>query len=229
MLFEIGTVYEPESLPLEKLPLEKRMLALAVTGLIPEPNWVAPALEADFFALKGVLESLFNRLQIKAVSYSSQALPFTHPTRSAVVAADGETLGYIGQLHPDVSEKWDIGQPVTICEIDLGLLSKMANLVPRIAALPRYPAAKRDLALVVSREISALQLEDTIKQAGGGLVNQVKLFDLYEGKQIPEGKRSLAYSVTFRREEGTLTEAEINKAQADIEEALFKLGASLRS
>ena len=229
MLFEIGSVYEPEYLPLEKLPREKTKLTMAVTGLIPEPNWIVPARESDFFTLKGILETLFERLQILNIKFVAEAMPFSHPTRCAVIKAGDQELGFLGQLHPDVAEEWEIEQKVTVCELDFDLLSKMSDLVPRVVPLPRYPAAKRDLAVVVSRDISALQLENAIRGAGEGLVRQVKLFDLYEGKQIPEDKRSLAYSITFRRDQGTLTDAEVNKAQKNIEKALFDLGAVLRS
>lgn len=229
MLFEIGSIYEPESLPLDKLPAETKKIALAATGLIPEPNWVTPSREADFFTIKGALETLFDRLQVKDVGFEAENMPFTHPTRSAVITVAGERIGFLGQLHPEVALAWELNQPVTICEIDLSILLQRANLVPRVVPLPRYPAANRDIAVVIPREISALQLEKTIREAGGGLVSRVKLFDLYEGRQIPEGKRSLAYSITFRSEEGTLTDAEVNRAQDNITNALLALGAVLRS
>jgi len=229
MLFEIGSVYVPESLPLKKLPDEKVKLALAATGLIPEPNWIIPSGEADFFTLKGALESIFSRLQVENVVFHPGTMPFSHRTRCAVISAGGFEIGFIGQLHPEVAEDWEISQPVTVCEIDFSVLTKVANPVPRVVPLPRYPAAKRDLALVAPRSLSTMQLEKTIRKAGGDLVNQVGLFDLYEGKQIPEGKRSLAYSITFRGEEGTLTDTEVNKALEKIKKALFDLGAVLRS
>ncbi len=229
MIFEMGAVFEANTLPLEDLPEERMKLGLAVTGQIPEPNWFDPSREADFFAIKGALETLFKRLQVEGVSFIPHAMPFSHPARCALITIKGVDLGYLGQLHPDIIEAWEIEQPVTVCEIDLPLLCDMATLVPRVTPLPRFPAAKRDLAIVVPGEIPAEKLEMTIRDAGGELVNQVRLFDLYEGKQIPEGKKSLAYSITFRREEGTLTEAEINRAQAKIEQALFDLGAVLRS
>lgn len=229
MICEIGSIYEADSLPLEKLPVEKVKLALAVTGQIPDPNWISPSREADFFTIKGTLEFLFSRLQIESVDFIPAAMPFTHPTRSAVIMSGGEELGFLGQLHPEVAEAWGVNQPVTVCEIDLAILGKQANLVPRVSSLSRYPVVNRDIAVVIPRKISASQLGETIKEAGGGLVNQVKLFDLYEGRQIPEGKRSLAYSITFRSEEGTLTDAEVNSAQKNIEKALFDLGAVLRS
>jgi len=228
MIFEVGSIYKAETLPLDKLPAEKAMLALAVTGLIPEPNWVVPSREADLFTIKGALESLFDRLGIKNVDFIEEVMPFLHPTRGAVIMSAGEKFGFLGQLHPEIALSWDISQPVMLCEIDLSIILKKTSLVPRVAPLPRFPAANRDIAVVVPREVPALQLERTIHESGDGLVSSVKLFDLYEGKQIPEGMRSLAYSVIFRSDEGTLTDSEVNKAQNNIEKALVELGASLR-
>lgn len=229
LLFEIGATFEAKALPLDDLPEEKDKLALAVTGQIPEPNWVDPSRQADFYTIKGALETLFTRFQVEDVRFVPEAMPFSHPARCALIKIGEAELGYLGQLHPDVAEEWEIDQPVTVCEIDLSILCDNANLVPRVVPMPRYPAAKRDLALVVAGEIPAEKLEKTIREAGGDIISQVKLFDLYEGKQIPEGKRSLAYSITFRREERTLTEPEINRAQDNIKRALLELGAVLRS
>ncbi len=228
LLFEIGSVYEPKTLPLQDLPLEKLKVCMAVTGVIPEPNWTTPSKEADYFLIKGVLETLFNRLQIEGVEFLAQSEPFTHPTRSAKVVIDGKTLGYVGQLHPETAIEWDFPQPVTVCEIDFSLLVENANIVPRVISISRYPAANRDLALVAPLAVSARTIEEVIKKAGRGLITRVKLFDIYEGKQIPEGKRSLAYSLIFRREEGTLTDNDINDVLKDVEKALLNLGALLR-
>ncbi|MFO7951868.1 MAG: phenylalanine--tRNA ligase subunit beta [Bacillota bacterium] len=229
MLFEIGSVFKADSLPLKELPQEKAKLAVAATGVIPEQNWAVTPRKADFFTIKGTLETLFSRLQINAVNFIPVQMPFSHPTRCAKVMIGDVELGYLGQLHPDIAEAWEIDQPVTVGEFDLSVLENMANLVPRVTPLPRYPASSRDLAIVVPKEISAKQLEKTIREAGGDMVSRVKLFDLYEGKQIPEDKRSLAYSITFRLEDRTLTDQEVNQAQQNIEKALFELGAVLRS
>jgi len=228
-LFELGTVYSPKELPIQSLPDETDRLTLLVSGLVPEPNWVVPSRQADFYELKGALELIFKRLQIKGISYVDRAEPFTHPTRSAQLLLDGKEIGFIGELHPEVAADFELEQPVTLAEIELAPLFSKANLVPRVVPLPRYPAANRDLAVVVSKEISAAKIEEAIWLAGGELLSAVRLFDLYEGKQVPAGKSSLAYSLVFRREEGTLTEGEINAAQSKIEEALFNLGAVLRS
>ncbi len=229
LFFEVGSVYETDNLPLQELPRENARLAVAATGMVPEQNWAVSSREADFFTVKGVLEALFSRLQIEDYQFIPAQMPFSHPTRCAKVKIGGSELGFLGQIHPDVAGDWEIDQPVTVGEFDLTVLEKKANLVPRINPLPRYPAASRDLAVVVPREIPAQQLEQAIKKAGGDLVSEVKLFDLYEGKQIPKGKRSLAYSITFRLEQRTLTDEEVNRAQENIQKALFELGAVLRS
>ena len=228
LLFEIGTVYEPESLPLEKLPYEKTKICLAVTGELPGANWTVPSRRADYYTVKGVLELIFKRLQIKNVQYRPVNEPFTHPTRSAIIMINGDCLGYLGQLHPDTQQAWGLHQEVTVCEIDFNLLAGEANIVPRVSSIPRYPAAIRDLALVVPDDLTALQLEETIKQAAGKTLKAATLFDLYEGNQIPAGKRSLAYSLTFRDDRGTLTDDSIKEIMQRIEKALFKLGAVLR-
>ncbi len=228
-LYELGTIYVPKELPLESLPAEKQKLAIAVSGLAPEPNWLSTSRSADYYEIKGALEAIFSRMQIEGIIFSEQAEPFTHPTRSAQILLDGMAIGFIGELLPDVAADFEISQTVTVCEIDLSLLVQKASLVPRVAPLPRYPSAYRDLALVVSKEINAAKLEETIWNAGGELLNAVKLFDLYEGKQVPSGKRSLAYSLTFRHNERTLTEDEVNETQKRIETALFSLGATLRN
>ncbi|MDW7739922.1 MAG: phenylalanine--tRNA ligase subunit beta [Bacillota bacterium] len=228
MLFEIGTIYIPKTLPLAELPEERKLLALAVTGQVPVDNWITEAKNADFFTIKGILDTLFKRMQISNVEYQPESMHFTHPTRSARILINGLKVGYIGQLHPDVAVSWDLDQPVTVAEIDLEHVCEKANLVPRFDPLPRYPSANRDIAVVVPREIPARQLEEVIREAGGELISSVRLFDLYEGRQIPPGKRSLAFSISYRCEERTLTDLEVNRSQEKIEKALQKIGAELR-
>lgn len=229
LLFEIGAVYLPRRLPLDELPVEGTRLALAATGQAPEAGWNVPAQPADFFTLKGALEALLRRAGVKRVEFVPAALPFTHSTRSAVVKIGGEEAGYLGQLHPAAAAAWDFPQPVAVAELDLDLLAGAADPVPRVVPLPRYPAAWRDLAVVAPRHIPAAELERCIVETGGGLVERVTLFDLYEGEQIPAGKRSLAYKIVFRRPGGTLTEGEVNAAQERIVAALAALGATLRA
>jgi phenylalanyl-tRNA synthetase beta chain len=228
LLFEIGIVYKPQSLPLDKLPHEQVKICLAVTGEIPGANWTTLSRKADYYTVKGVLELIFSRLQIKNTEFRTESEPFTHPTRSASIYINQKFLGYIGQLHPEVQQAWGLNQEVTVCEIDFDLLFLESNLVPRVFSVPRYPAAIRDLALVAPGTLTALQLEDSIRKAAGESLKTIKLFDLYEGSQIPEGKRSLAYSLTFRDDHGTLTDNEVKETMKKIEDALIKLGVVLR-
>lgn len=228
LLFEIGAVYLPRRLPLDELPLEKRRLSMAATGRLPEANWYSLSQPAGFFVVKGAAEALLERFGLGPAAYVPVELPFTHPTRAALIMLEEKEAGFIGELRPQVAEKWGYPQPVAVAELDLELLIAHADLLPPVAPLPRYPAGLRDIAVVVPRSLSAGELERTIREAGAGLVERVALFDLYEGAQIPRDRRSLAFTITYRRSERTLTEQEINSAHGDIEKALSKLGAELR-
>ena len=228
LLFEIGAVYLPRRLPLTELPQENLRLSLGATGQAPAPNWHTASGPADFFVVKGAVEALLNRLGIGGVEYDPAEQPFLHPARAAVIIIGGEEAGFLGELRPAVADRWDYPQPVVIAELDLELLLERAELVPQAAPLPRYPAGLRDIAVVAPRSLSAAELERSIYEAGGGLVETVVLFDLYEGAQIPEGKRSLAFTITYRLADRTLTESEINAAHRRIEAALDRLGGELR-
>lgn len=228
LLFEIGAVYLPRQLPLKELPAEKLRLSLGATGQAPAPNWHTPPRAAGFFVVKGAIEALLKRFGIAGVEYRPAERPFLHPTRAAVVMIGEEEAGFLGELRPEIAEKWGYPQPAAIAGLDLELLIARADTVLLVAPLPRYPAGLRDIAVVAPASLSAALLERTIYEAGGGLVERVVLFDLYEGAQIPEGKRSLAFTITYRLDHRTLTENEINKAHQQIEAALSKLGAGLR-
>jgi len=228
LLFEIGAVYLPRQLPLEELPQERLRLSLAATGQLPEANWYSASQPAGFFVVKGAIEALLDRFGIGGTEYLPAELPFAHPTRAAVILIAGKEAGFLGELRPQVAEKWDYPQTAAVAELDLELLIDLSDPLPRVAPLPRYPAGLRDIAVVVPRALSAGKLERCIYEAGGGLVERVALFDLYEGAQIPKDRRSLAFTITYRHPDRTLTESEINAAHSDIETALFKLGAELR-
>ena len=228
LLFEIGAVYLPRRLPLEELPRESLRLSLAATGRLPEANWYSASRTAGFFVVKGAIEALLDRFGIEGAEYVPARLPFGHPTRSAALMIQGERAGCLGEVRPQVAEKWDFPQPTAFAELDLEMLMGRADLLPKVAPLPRYPAGLRDIAVVVPRSLPAVRLERAIREAGGGLVERVALFDLYEGSQIPGERRSLAFTITYRHSDRTLTESEINAVHSDIEKALNKMGAELR-
>ena len=227
LLFEIGAVYLPQRLPLQELPRERLRLSLGATGQLPPPNWHTAPRPAGFFEVKGAIESLFGRLGIEA-DYLPAERPYLHPARAAAIVIAGEEAGFLGELRQQVAKGWDYPQPAVIAELDLELLLERARMIPRVKPLPRFPAGLRDIAVVAPRSLSAARAEGSIYEAGGGLVEQVVLFDLYEGAQIPEGKRNLAFTITYRLPDRTLTEQEINAAHSQIEAALAKLGAELR-
>ena len=228
LLFETGAVFIPRTLPLSELPDEKLRLALAATGSAPDPHWIAPSLNADFYMVKGAIEALCGRFRLGELEYLPGGPPFLHPTRSAVIRLDGAAAGFLGELHPDSAQTWGFRQPVTVAELDLDLLLARADVVPRVMPLARYPAALRDLAVLVPADLPHGELRRAISEAGGALVERISLFDLYAGEQLPAGKRSLAFTVAFRRPGGTLTDAEVSAVLERIEAALVRLGAVIR-
>ncbi|HHX87753.1 MAG TPA: phenylalanine--tRNA ligase subunit beta [Firmicutes bacterium] len=228
LIFELGSVFLAGKLPVQEQPQERLTLALAATGKVLEPHWSIKPSPADFFTLKGALEALFRGLGLDGAEFLSGQLPCLHPTRSAAVMIGGEQAGFVGQLHPEVAEPWDFLQEVTVCELNLERLISWVNLVPGYTALPRYPATLRDIAVIAPLELPAAELELCIREAGGELVEQVSLFDVYQGGQIPAGKRSLAFAIRYRSPEKTLTDEQANRIHQQIIEALSAKGALLR-
>ncbi len=228
LIFELGTLFFSSSLPLNEAPREKLTLALAATGRLQKPHWAGKSPRADFFAVKGALELLFNRLGLRDVEFVAKQFPFLHPTRSASVITAGVEVGFLGHLHPEVTGLWDLPQEVVLGELDLEALISRSNPVPHFTALPRYPASLRDIAVIAPLEVSAKELELCIRKAGGELVEQVSLFDIYQGGKIPTGKRSLAFAIRYRSPEKTLTDEQVNHLHRQIVLALSKKGALLR-
>ena len=139
-------------------------------------------------------------------------------------------IGTFGELHPDVIENYNLGQRVYVAEINIDLVFENINLVKRYVSLPKYPSTSRDIALIVKDEIFVKQIEDIIKANGGGLVESYKLFDVYKGAQIEEGHKSIAYSITYRSAEKTLTDEDVAVVHDKIlSELSDKLNANLRS
>ena len=208
-LFEIGRVYLPQ--PGEELPLEQRRLAIALTGPVLPASWYdgeAPP-HFGFAHLKGIVETLVQRLHVPGVHCVAAPHPSLHPARSAALQLAGAALGIMGEAHPQVCERFDVPeQAVALLELNLDML--LAHRQPRrYQRISRFPAALQDMALVVDADIPAQTVEETLRAAGGDLLRHVELFDLYQGEQIPVGKKSLAYALTFQAEDRSLTEDEV--------------------
>ena len=216
-LYELAKIY----LPVEGqvLPEEPKMLMLGTYGA-----------NETFFTLKGEVEAIFAGLRLKKASYTACSTnPSYHPGRCAVLSIDGEEVGVMGQVHPLVAKNYGIDTDVYCAEINFTKLFACRLPDATYTPLPKYPAVSRDLALVCGEEITVAQVEDVITAAAGKLLRSVKLFDIYRGVGVPEGKKSMAFSLELRADDRTLTDTDSEAVTAKVLQALQeKLGAILR-
>ncbi len=221
-LFEVGSIYRGRAG--EKLPEEPRRLALALCGRRSVEFWGETGVTAaplDFFDLKGVLETLIAGLHLPKIAYRREPVPALHPGRSAALVVDGVVAGHFGELHPKVAEAFGLGgRAVLAGELDLTLLREAVPAAHRYVSVGRFPAALRDVAIVVAEEVTAERVEAEVWAAGGSLLRGVRLFDLYRGDAISAGHKSLAYALTYQADDHTLTEKEVEQAHKKIEERL---------
>jgi phenylalanyl-tRNA synthetase beta chain len=229
-IFEVGRVYIPR--PGEVLPAEPRRLGALLTGPREASTWLAhDAGPASFFDLKGVLEELTARLALSKVSWERGAHPAMHPGRTARLLVDGAEVGFVGELHPLTRAAFDLPDgPVAIAELDLDALLALWGAARPMTELSAQPAVYEDLALIVDEETPAAQVDEIIRQSGGKLLVDVRLFDVYRGQPIPAGKKSLAYALTFQAPDRTLTDQDTKKLRQKIVGRLGReLGATLRA
>jgi len=221
-LFELGKVYLNRN---ENLPDEPDMLCAVICGPRAAQWWQGAAEPVDFFDAKGVVEGLLRQTGI-AAKFEKSADTSLHPLNQAAITAEGKQLGVLGEVHPAVKEHFELTQPVFMFEINIPvLLPLMKDKVYR--PIPKFPATVRDVALVVDSGVTHQQILDTMK--GFSLVTEVALFDVYAGGQIPAGKKSMAYRLTFQSPDKTLTDQQVNGVQQAILKKLATgLGATLR-
>jgi len=216
-LFEIGRVYIPAE-EADKIPEEKNIITVGLYG------------NADYLDLKGVVENIIETLGIKNVNYEREIEnPSFHPGKTAKVTVKNKVIGTLGEIHPDVSENYGVDTACYIAEIDFDFIVENAVIERKYKPLPKFPAVTRDMALILDEDILVQSIEDIISKKGGNIVESFKLFDIYKGAQIEEGKKSVAYSITYRSEHKTLTDKEVDKAHGKILSTLeHVLGAQLR-
>jgi phenylalanyl-tRNA synthetase beta chain len=229
-LFEIGQVFlVGEEGP---LPDEVRYLVIAITGPREPESWKgADTSPVDFYDLKGVVESLLDGLHVSGGTFKPMEHPVYHPGRVTRLSVNAEHVGLLGQLHPLVQEAFDLPEdnPAFVAEIDFEALSRHIPDGHRVRPVPRFPAVWQDIAVVVDESVPAERVQAAILAAGGHLLADARLFDVYRGEQIGAGKKSLAYNLTFQAEDRTLTDKEVAKIQSRIVRRLEKeLGARLR-
>lgn len=214
-LFEISRVYIPGS---EKLPEEKDKLVIGMIGKV------------DFFDLKGIIENALNAFHIDKYDFERETGNKTfHPGRCAQLNIRRKPAGILGQVHPSVAENFGIEDEAYIAEIDIKSIFDAANPDRAYKPLPKYPAVTRDLAMLIGEDIPVKEIENVIVKAGHELVESIKLFDVYKGKQVPDGLKSIAYSIVYRAENRTLKDEEVNKVHENIVKVIEnKFGAQLR-
>lgn len=226
-LFEVGSVFIPRK-P-DQIPEERLHLGISACGET-ETGWQEKGKERDFYYVKGIIEGIFEKLGMKNLVFQRCVdFPVLHPGRSARILYEKEELGFIGELHPDVLENYDIPLRVVVCEVDLEKAIPFSSRQRLFQPIPRFPGIKRDLALVVPAAIPAEQVQESILKAGGDMLKECQLFDVYYGDQVPEGYRSLAYSLLYQSPDRTLTDEEVAEVHNGIISALSKeFGARLR-
>ena len=217
-LYELGNIYLPKSLPLTELPEERMQFTLGMYG------------KGDFFSMKGVVEEFFEKIGMKnRETYDPGAgKPYLHPGRQANIVYDGKVVGYLGEIHPEVADIYGIGERAYVAVIDMPEIMEYATFDRKYYGIAKYPAVTRDISMVVPKHILAGQIEEVISAKGGKYLESYALFDLYEGAQIKEGFKSVAYSTVFRAKDKTLSDAEVTEAMDRILKALEGMGIELR-
>ncbi|MBQ9914649.1 MAG: phenylalanine--tRNA ligase subunit beta, partial [Clostridia bacterium] len=215
-LYELATVYTPTGD--NTLPEEKKVICLGMYG------------GCDFYDLKGILETLFDAVGLSGARFMPETdNPTFHPGRTASVCVGKKEIGILGQIHPDVCDNYDIDGEVYVAQISLPDILTYAKNNKTYTPLPKYPAVTRDLALLVDDSVLAADIESLIRKKAKKLFAGLNLFDVYKGKQVPEGKKSMAYSLVLQSMEKTLTDAEVTETVNEVLTALEKeLGATLR-
>lgn len=232
-LYELGNIYLPKQLPLEELPDERMQLTLGFYG------------DGDFFSMKGVIEEFFEYVGMKKkVSYYPngagmsgftrnypvlvESYPYLHPGRQANIVYENVNVGFLGEVHPEVVSNYDMKGKVYVAVLDMPSVEPFATFERKYAGVAKYPSVNRDISMVVPKNVLVGQIEEVIAQRGGKILEGYELFDIYEGEQIKEGFKSVAYSIVFRDQEKTLEDNDVNTAMKKILNGLERLGIELR-
>lgn len=214
-LFELGSVFHTHEAVVTKQPEEMTFLSAAFMGNWFEHAWQGEKRTVDFFAVKGVVEGIFNELQLDRPELISAEKEGFHPGRTATIVVNGQATGFIAQLHPAVSKEWSLPE-VYVFELNFDQLLAMSGGTMKYEPIPRFPSIERDIALVVGDHVQAGELEQVIRKAGGELLKQVSVFDLYAGEHLEDGKKSIAFSLKYLDPEKTLTDEDVQKVHDQV-------------
>ncbi|MBQ6551850.1 MAG: phenylalanine--tRNA ligase subunit beta [Lachnospiraceae bacterium] len=217
-LYEIANVYLPKALPLTELPDERKTFTLGFYG------------DGDFFTMKGVIEEFLEACGMNGkLKYDPKSgRPYLHPGRQADVVYEGELIGYLGEVHPEVLDRYDIGERAYVAVLDLPKIVERVSFARKYEGIAKYPAVSRDLAMVVEKSILVGDIEEVIEAKAGDILESLAVFDVYEGGQIMMGYKSVAFNLVFRAKDHTLQEEEITRAMDSVLSGLKDMGIELR-
>lgn len=227
-IYEIGKVFEQNADPKVDLPNERDTFAFALTGLVAEKDFQTQATAVDFYYAKGILESLFSKLNLKVTFVSEKDMASMHPGRTARILLGEETIGFLGQVHPQVANDYDIPETY-VAELNLQAIEANMASTQIFTEISKQPAVSRDIALLVDDQLSHQDIVTIIEGLGLKYLESIKLFDVYAGANIEPGKKSMAYSLTFQNTQESLRDEEVAKYMNKISEALLeKANAQVR-
>ena len=227
-IYEIGKVFEQNGNPKEELPNEINTFALAISGLVAEKDFQTKATPVDFFYAKGIVEALFDKLEVSVDYVPTKDLASMHPGRTAAIVLDGQTIGFLGQVHPQTAKNYGIPETY-VAEINLSAVEAALQPAQPFVEITKFPAVSRDIALLLKAEITHQEVLDAIYSAGVKRLVAVKLFDVYAGEKLGTGMKSMAYSLTFQNPNDNLTDEEVAKYMEKITKALTeKVEAEVR-
>ena len=218
-LYELGNIYIPKSVPVVEYPDERIQFTLGMFG------------DGDFFTMKGVVEEFLEHIGMKCrAAYDPNAgKPFLHPGRQALIRYNDTVIGYLGEVHPEVADNYDIDTKVYVAVLDMPEILPFASFDRKYEGIAKYPAVSRDISMVVPKTVLVGDIEKVISQRGGKILENYQLVDIYEGTQIKEGFKSVAYSITFRAKDRTLEESDVSGAMKKILNGLEGLGIEMRA
>ena len=217
-LYELGNIYLPKALPLTELPDEKMRLTLGMYGA------------GDFFDMKGVVEEIFDKLGVTGAECEpSNDIPYLHPGRQARIQKGKLDLGFIGQIHPEVGDNYNLKTEAYVAVLNMEVITMLTNFDRKYEGIAKFPASTRDLSMVMDKGLFVGQIEHVIKKNAGKILESCELFDVYEGEQVGAGKKSVAFSLSFRAKDRNLESAEVDKAVEKVLDALREMGIELRA
>ncbi len=217
-LYEFGNIYLPKALPLTELPEEKMRLTMGMYG------------EGDFFTMKGVVEELFDKLGVVGIECEpTSEICYLHPGRQAYLKKGKLDIGVIGQIHPEVGDNYNLKAEAYVAVLNMEVLTMLASFDRKYEGIAKFPASTRDLSMVMDKSMFVGQIAHVIQKNAGKILESCELFDVYEGEQVGEGKKSVAFSLIFRAKDRNLESAEVDKAVDKVLGALKEMGIELRA